>query len=582
MKKQNLFSTFLVSTVVLSIALPGLVHADPTGTPPGGNVDATFNSVTAGYGTTAPYIGGNFQGDSNGINAVSTGPGSIAGGFYGPGGIDVTATDAAQSAALFINNGSGFGVRIADSIDAFLATGPINLVGRIYSGSTNINDKYINIEDSDGVRFGNDAGTFALQIAGTGELSNPSVAATGAVKVKDDQGFQLWSSAGINPNLSIVPTGPLTTASTSGNLSLNLSSGNGTVFFLDNLGNTATSINRWGLWSNTAGQPLKIIDSDGLGIGDNAGNVRLLIDDTGDITNVSGTNPVKISDDQGIQFANNAGAVGLTVSGTGAISNTDAGVIIDDDDMNTACTNVGKAAYIDAGGVTHCKKPVSIATAGLDLAGTLTNTISGMPVMISDTEGVWFSGANDGSFVIQPDGTSGVSIGNENGDKVLFNHADDIIVGPAATGLQIAANGDITKLGAGAVNILDGNGLTVNGNVGIGNTAPTSKLDVTGHIKATSIGAYYSRFSNDASRTSGAWVGCDSTTTGGNSCNLKATCDPGDISVDTYISWLHNADSNGHVEFIYNSGTSGSVYFYDTGNKPDDFMVGVRCFSPNT
>lgn len=622
MKKQNLFSSLLISTVALSIALPSLVNADPSGTPPGGNVDATFNSVNAGYGTTAPSVGGDFQGEDAGVQAVATGAAGYSGIFVGTNGMYSEATSASGMAGGFYNFASApaVGVLMGYAGDALLASGPTQLIGRIYSGSTDATDKYVNIEDTDGVRFGNDAGTIGLQVAGTGAISNPN----GNVLVQDSLYLDRTAADGrdisIDGNVFGVMSGP----------------GNPEFLFLSLIDAFG------GIGSRNSGvdsSPLAIVDDSGMSVGNAAGTVGLTIAANGNISNILGTNPVKFTDDNGVQFANTAGTVGLTVSSTGALSNNDAATVIDDDNIYTSCTSLGKSMYL-SGATAYCKKAVALTNAGLDVPGSIINSAANFPVVLSDADGVLMSGTGDGLFWVRPNGTTGtVSLANENGNTIVFNGADNVVVGSTSTGLQIDSSGNIQKLGSGAVPVNDANGMSVtgsggssvdldvsgrirtggtggyggvwvendgskslfmgensgsigfwnnswalnvntSGNVGIGNNSPSSKLDVTGQIRASSIGTYYTRSSSDAHRAGGAWVGCDSTTSGGYACNLRADCDGSDRVVDVYSSWMVNATANGHIQFIYNGDTYGAIYFYDDGaNDPDHYMVSVKCFA---
>jgi hypothetical protein len=662
MKKQNLFSSLLIGTVALSIALPSLVNADPSGTPPGGNVDATFNSVNAGYGTTAPSVGGDFQGEDAGIQGVATGASGFSGIFYGTNGISSEASSAAGMAAGFYNFAASpaVGVVLGYAGDALLASGPINLVGRIYSGSLDPTDKYVNIEDSDGVRFGDDAGTPQLTISGsTGDIADPNgdvtvaddllstgfskansgfrltgsmgtftmdqigqmtrmydnttsplqildangmdirggiangstfvdgnpvkigeadgllittnggtqgltIAATGdiadtnsAVTLKDDDGL-LVSNAASTATMTLIPSGGFSQINTSGNLQLNLASGAGTLFFYDGVGSTPLAMNKSGIWApSSPSGPLKIIDSEGLGISDNAGNVRLLIDDTGDISNISGTNPVKFADDQGIQIANTAGTVGLTISGTGALSNNDSTTLIDDDNIYTACTASNKSVYF-SGATAYCKKAVALSSAGLDVPGSIINSTAGIPIILSDADGVLMSGTGDGIFWIRPNGTTGdVSLSNENGNNVVFNGADNVIVGSTASGLQINSSGELTKLGATAVTVNDANGLSVNG-------AVTS----TGAVTGSSVGRYYFT----------SWTPSTDTITPSTYKSYSVSCNSGDTAISCN-QWRYNylitprtlyADSDTCYANVYNE--NGTAQY---------FQLQARCYSPN-
>ncbi len=145
----------------------------------------------------------------------------------------------------------------------------------------------------------------ALSIAGG--INDPSA---NPVVLNDNDGTQVLTndkSSGviINPlswgRQEISTTNSLN-FSTGGNVVMNLNSGNGSIFFSDGVGSHTVGINQWGLWNSTS-NPLKIIDSNGLGISDNGGNVGLLIKSNGDILDNSGS--VTIDDDQGLSIIGN-------------------------------------------------------------------------------------------------------------------------------------------------------------------------------------------------------------------------------------------------------------------------------------
>ena len=73
-------SSFGIAFALLLLALP--VFAGPAGTPPGGNVDANFNTVTAG--TTTTEVGANFKGAKYGLSAATGALGTAAGHFESP------------------------------------------------------------------------------------------------------------------------------------------------------------------------------------------------------------------------------------------------------------------------------------------------------------------------------------------------------------------------------------------------------------------------------------------------------------------------------------------------------------------
>lgn len=582
MKKQNLFSVLLISTVAISIALPSLVNADPGAVPPGGNVDATFNSVNAGYGVTAPSVGGSFNGEDAGIQALSPGASGFAGYFYGTNGVYSEANTVGGIAGGFYNfAGTPVGVLLGYAGDALLASGPINLVGRIYSSSADPIAKYVNILDSDGVRIGNDAGTAQLTISGAnGDIADPN----GDVTVADDllstgfskanSGFRLTGTLG---TFTIDQIGQMTRMYDNTTSPLQILDANG-MDIRGGIANGATFVD---------GNPVKIGEADGLLVTTNGGTQGLTIAATGDIADTNSA--VKLADDQGLQIANTAGTVGLTVSGTGVISNTDTPVVIDDDDINTACTNIGKGAYI-SGSSAYCKKAVNIGTAGLDVAGTISNSVTGIPLLLSDSEGVWMSGTGDGAFWIEPNGTTGeVTLHNENGGVIRFNGADKVIVGSATTGLQLEPDGTMSTLGSGSVVVDDkftingtsGPSLTVGrvsgqpnikagsdnylimdssgqyaainryvadnislayggGNVGIGTASPAYKLDIDGGGSTSVDMRVDGRIqTGDASNRGGIWV---------NNPGTMFVGDDAGLGVGLYNSgWHLIADSSGNV-----------------------------------
>jgi hypothetical protein len=81
---QNNLKIFLaiIGSVLIVPALIGYAAA-PTAEPPAGNVDANFSSVTAGYGSTAPTVGGDFSGSSVGVKGTTNTLSGLTYGVYG-------------------------------------------------------------------------------------------------------------------------------------------------------------------------------------------------------------------------------------------------------------------------------------------------------------------------------------------------------------------------------------------------------------------------------------------------------------------------------------------------------------------
>lgn len=551
MKKQNLFSSLLVSAVALSLAVPSLVSADPTGVPPGGNVDATFNSVTTGNGASASLNG-----------------------------------------------------------DSFIATGLINLVGRIYSGSADPTDKFVNIEDSDGVRFGDDTGAPQLTISGAnGDIADSA----GAVTVKDDEGLELTTASGAD-QISLIPGG-FARINANGNLVLDLANGNGTLFFYDGVGDTPLGINHVGLWApSTPAGPLKIIDSEGLGIADNSGNVRLLIDDTGEISNIFGANSVKISDDQGLQVANTAGTVGLQVAANGNISDPSSDVTVSDNFQTTGYVAAGwngtpadtsfgaiysNGAIYGTGGILN-----SIAGQGLTLnaispggftlnsclnhtdtspangscdtisgnAGFTINTLTGGQTINATSGGLTINGFTSGGLTVNS-ASGGIELnGNfdmNNGNKVISN-SGTFWGNPAPVWIQ----DDAIVLGDFAAS-----GAVTGASVGRYYTVNTNYFDPSSKGNNTSVSTYTSPNVGVPSSVTFSYV---STAATKQWWTTNLSCLAGDDIVTTYFNGLSTSGES--VPIVFN----GAIYVQEhswtppvRGNGTSSVSIAIRCFSPN-
>jgi len=107
------------------------------------------------------------------------------------------------------------------------------------------------------------------------------------------------------------------------------------------------------------------------------------------------------------------------------------------------------------------------------------------------------------------------------------------------------------------------------GNVGIGNSSPSEKLEVNGNVKATNFIGSGSQLTDVATRTTGSW----NVTTGNN--NYSFTVSPG-----SYVMWVYANIPNGIIAWnatvsVTNSNVSvvGSQYawVYNGGGTPIDF-----------
>lgn len=259
MKKQNFFSSLLVSAVALTIAVPSLVNADPAGSPPGGNVDANFNTVTAtgGYfvqaditnwfynsgghyggsvavndpngfiSTGTSLVAGTFQGGTKGVDG-SCNVGACAAGYFsatGAGGVGVSASSTNGVAGTF--NGTNGGVSVTttnfnagdfttfDSTSyALISQGANNFRGKILNTNAGVNSGKVQISDDDGFRIANTAGTAQFDVSGTtGDISDPN----SEVTISDSMNVNSYASfyGGVNNYNGATKTGVM---DVSGNL----------------------------------------------------------------------------------------------------------------------------------------------------------------------------------------------------------------------------------------------------------------------------------------------------------------------------------------------------------------------------
>ncbi|MCC7197254.1 hypothetical protein IT413_03625 [Candidatus Peregrinibacteria bacterium] len=607
----------LVSAVALTIAVPSLVNADPAGSPPGGNVDANFNtvtsnSVTAGGGyfvqaditnwlynsggtyggsvavndpngfisTGTSLVAGTFQGGTKGVDG-SCNVGACAAGYFsatGAGGVGVSASSTNGVAGTF--NGTNGGVSVTTtnfnagdfttfdpSSYALISSGSNNFRGKILNTDASVNGGRVQISDDNGFRIANTAGSAQFDVSGTtGDISDP----VGAVTVKDDNGLELWRAAGGSADITLTPAVP-PRLTTNHNLTLNLNSGNGTMFFMDGLNNATLGMNQWGIYNAGVGpspsfspQPLKIIDSEGLGISDNAGNVRLLIDDTGDISDLN-------SD---VMITDNMQSTGYIASGwDGTLADTSFAAIYNNGAM------YGTGAIWNSptmGGLTLN----AISPGGMTLNSCLNHTdttpANGQCDTISGNAGFTINTQSGGQTINAT--TGGFTVNATSGGIALNSDTGGIANQKAGLPVRVQDNLEVSgsTLVSGNIDLrtwlYDGSDWLI---------SVFGDFNATGKITATSIGSYYYRYSGVASRTSGAWVGCDSTTTGGATCILNAYCDGTDPAVDVHTSWMINGTTSTYQLFDYLSDSSGSVYMTSAGIKPDYWRIRVKCFDTN-
>ncbi len=239
---RGLWIGLALSCTVL-IMVPLITGAAPAGGPPSPNLpDATFNSVTSGFGTTVPTSGGVFQGVTQGVNASSTtghgvkGTSTAAGANYGVYGVGTTAgvagasSNAAGNGGYFVDNtgvnyaklgsagsavnayyfgpgtggaavtysGSGFG-------SGYTYEGQLGVAGTSANWASGwFQAKQAGVEKTS-VKLGtmdeavNAKGIIKndkMTIAVNGDLTDADTGATGAVTVFDDQGLELKNNTG--------------------------------------------------------------------------------------------------------------------------------------------------------------------------------------------------------------------------------------------------------------------------------------------------------------------------------------------------------------------------------------------------
>jgi hypothetical protein len=499
MKKQNIFSSLVFGTVVLSITLPSLVMADPTGTPPGGNVDATFNSVTTGGGASA----------------------SVAG-------------------------------------DAFIATGLIDLVGRIYSGSTDPTDKYVNIEDSDGVRFGDDAGTIGLQVAGTGAISNPS----GNVLIQDSIYLDRTAADGrdisIDGNVFGIMSGP----------------GNPEFLFLSLIDAFG------GIGSRNTGvdsSPLAIVDDSGMTVGTAAGTVGLAVAANGNISDPS--SDVTVSD--------NLQTTGYVAAGwNGTAADTQFGALYN----NGAIYGTGGILNSSAGSGLTLN---AISPGGFTLNSCLNHT---------DT-----SPANGSCDTIS--GNAGFTINTLSGGQTINATSGGLTVNATTGGLSVNSTSGGIELN-GNFDMNNGNKVISNSGTFWGNPAPVwiqddaivlGDLAASGSVTGTSVGRYYTvntNYFDPSTKGNGTSLGTYTSPNVGVSSSVtfnylstaatkqwwttNLSCLAGDDIVTTYFNGINTTGESTPVVF------NGSIVVQEhswtaPGRVPGttNASIAIRCFSPN-
>lgn len=612
MKKQNFFSSLLVSAVALTIAVPSLVNADPAGSPPGGNVDANFNTVTAtgGYFVQADitnwfYNSGGHYGGSVAVNDpngfISTGTSRVAGTFQGgtkgvdgscnvaacaagyfsatgAGGVGVSASSTNGVAGTF--NGTNGGVSVTTtnfnagdfttfdpSSYALISSGSNNFRGKILNTDASVNGGRVQISDDDGFRIANTAGTAQFDVSGTtGDISDPN----GDVTVSDE--FQV--SGGFSKS----------------DVGFRLNSASAT-FTVEQIG----SMTR--MYDNTT-QPLQILDADGLDV---RGYIR-----NGGI--ISDSNPVKIAEPDGLLVTSIGGTQGLTVSSAGDIADTNSDVMVADNLQSTGYISSGWdgtgtdttfAAIYNNGAMYGTGAIWNSPTAG----GLTLNAISpgGMTLnsCLNHTDTAPVNGQCD-----TISGNAGFTINTQSGGQTINATTGGFTVNATSGGIALNSDtGGIANQKAGLpVRIQDN--MEVSGSIQtIGNHDLRTWLydgadwviDIFGDVNATgaitgnSVGTYY-EYENPVSayRSGGAWYNCDAYP-GTNICEKRANCQnhagTADIPIHASVSNIIGGGANAYLVQIgvnHPSATDAQYYYYSSNAaSPTGLRIKVLCFSPD-
>lgn len=310
---KRIYVATVTGSIVMLVLVPLLAGAAPSATPTGGNVDASFNSVTSGYGLTAPAEAGRFMGTRYGVIGIGTE--AAAYGIYG----ENTNTDG--TAARFVNyNGStdvSIGTRYAGIYSIFsgsfgapfVAGGTNSLTGRRYEsmiGSVSVDGVY-----AAGLYQASGGGGNAMQVR-LGTDTDALDVRFGPASVRT----YLYNNDGLNL--------PLTINDAEG------------VLFQDGLSNTVLKLTKvvvgpftkWGLQNPVASDPVRIMDSDGLSIqADGPISDALFLTPNGTITHMpidtGFPSPVVIHDSSGFKIQDQAATPVdvFSVDGDGIISN---------------------------------------------------------------------------------------------------------------------------------------------------------------------------------------------------------------------------------------------------------------------
>jgi hypothetical protein len=365
------------------------------------------------------------------------------------------------------------------------------------------------------------------------------------------------------------PTGNLTPTFSG----LNINTGTITNLNIDTNGNISTG---------TTANPVTVKDLQGFKV-NNTTNDVFTVDTNGSLSNPSGTNPVTIND-----------ALKVVGSGSTNVDMTVNGRIKTGDANNYGGVWLGSTADLFVG--QYNSTTLGFWNAGnwrfiIDNLGKISNPNGN--VVINDSLEV--AGAGGATVDMTVNGRIRTGDASNTGGIWLGNPAN-LFVGATgiATELGFYNNGvwrftvdsqGNTNMDSGTLYI-DG----VNNRVGLGTYSPSSRLDVNGAIRGTTIGDFYFNYGTLHTPTD-KWDSCYQKGYMGGTpnhyCVMDASCNSGDIAINgasyNISSWsqapqwylFHEyLSSTGYVA-VYNAAAA------DWSNSAGTWRVGVLCFSPD-